>query len=48
MNVSLVVLMISARFWHEAPLAQREPLNDLKLSKASISKSSLYDCSNQK
>jgi len=31
MNVSLVVSMIYARFFHEAPLAQRAPLNDLKL-----------------
>lgn len=33
MKVSLFVSLIYARFWHEAPLAQRAPLNDLKLLK---------------
>ena len=31
MTVSVFVSLIYARFWHEAPLAQKAPLNDLKL-----------------
>ena len=31
MTVSLFVSLIYARFWHEAPVAQKAPLNDLKL-----------------
>src|SRR6218665_3807685 len=30
MTVSLFVSLIYARFWHEAPVAQKAPLNDLK------------------
>lgn len=33
MKVSLLFSLIYARFWHEAPLAQRAPLNDQKLLK---------------
>src|SRR6218665_3349399 len=31
MTVSLFVSLIYARFWQEAPVAQKAPLNDLKL-----------------
>jgi len=31
MTVSLFISLISVRFWHEAPLAQKAPIEDLKL-----------------